>query len=166
MPKSTSSACCGRCLGTGGSFPYQSARGQWRDGIVLELGDILDYKAPPLISIREIFEHITEKLVSTYPEELEALCNKFANTPLKILTCCSGTKSPILGLTMVQKSSYEKKLVISHEASAEIKPERAAVLVGLRRCGRRKVMKDIDGCYVITLYELNLVLKLLSCAAM
>jgi hypothetical protein len=106
QPDTTSSACCGRCLGTGGSLLYWSARGQWQDGIVFELGDILDYKAPPLISIREIFEHITEKLVSTYPEELEALCNKFANTPLKILTCCSGTKSPILGLTMVQKCEF------------------------------------------------------------
>jgi predicted AAA+ superfamily ATPase len=35
-------------------------------------------------------------------------------------------------------ASYEKKLVISHEASAEIKPERAAVLVGLRRCGKKE----------------------------
>ncbi|KAN0089060.1 hypothetical protein V8E51_019320 [Hyaloscypha variabilis] len=95
--------------------------GAWGPVVPFSIGQLTDSGETEL----EIFEHITEKLVSTYPEELETLCNKFANTPLKILTCCSGTKSPILGLTMVQKcmlASYEKKLVISHEASAEIKP--------------------------------------------
>jgi len=35
-------------------------------------------------------------------------------------------------------ASYEKKFLISHEASAEIKPERAVALVGLRRCGKKE----------------------------
>ena len=117
-------------------------------GVVFNFTNILDYKSPPLTTIREIFAHITQKLASTYPDELDALCNKFANTPLKILTFCSGTESPILGLTMVQKCElfsypisspeiithqllgmlalYEKKFLISHEASAEIQPENAA----------------------------------------
>ncbi|KAE9378131.1 hypothetical protein N431DRAFT_328897 [Stipitochalara longipes BDJ] len=104
----------------------------------------LDYHSPPLTTTRAIFQELTKQIYHKTLGNLEELCGIFACTPLKVLTFCSGTESPILGLQMVQKflaSDFGKKLMIQHEGSAEIQPEKAAYIQ--RNFPSKVILRDI-----------------------
>jgi hypothetical protein len=123
----------------------------------------LSYDLPPLITTRAIFEALTKRIFRTSKANLGNFCQIFAQTPLKVLTFCSGTESPILGLQMVQKSKFSPlnllesstkqflglrakygeqfKFVFDHEGSAEIHPAKAAYIQ--RNFPSKAILRDI-----------------------
>lgn len=123
----------------------------------------LSYDLPPLITTRAIFEALTKRIFRTSKANLQNFCQIFAQTPLKVLTFCSGTESPILGLQMVQKSKFSPlnlleslakqflalraeygehfKFLFEHEGSAEIHPAKAAYIQ--RNFPSKAILRDI-----------------------
>lgn len=66
--------------------------------------NILDYDTRPLISIPEIFEDLATRIHEHGRHSLRRFCQLFNKKPLKVLTLCSGTESPILAMQQIQKS--------------------------------------------------------------
>jgi hypothetical protein len=66
--------------------------------------NILDYGARPLITIPEIFEDLTDQIRKEGENSLRRFCKTFSKKPLRVLTMCSGTESPILAMQQIQKS--------------------------------------------------------------
>lgn len=86
----------------------------------------LDLNLPPLSSIPEIFEDITRKALSL---GLREVIQHQPGRPLRVATMCSGTESPLLALSLVNRSLQklgECGISIDHKFSAEIEPFKQA----------------------------------------
>ena len=68
--------------------------------------NILDYGAQPLFTTPEIFEDLATRIYAYRKGALQKFCQTFSKKPLKVLTFCSGTESPILAMQLVQKSKF------------------------------------------------------------
>ena len=121
----------------------------------------LDFGSQPLTTIRAVFEDLTRRVHQHASDTLKEFCEDFSSTPLKILTFCSGTESPVLGLEMFRKSKlslttsfcssanqfpelesdFGLKFLLSHEGSAEIQPEKAAYIQ--RNFPSKVILRDI-----------------------
>ncbi len=66
--------------------------------------NILDYEARPLITMPEIFENLATRIYKHDILDLQRFCKTFGKKPLRVLTFCSGTESPILAMQQIQKS--------------------------------------------------------------
>lgn len=61
---------------------------------------------PPMSSLSDIYDDMTGRAMDLgFDRVLEHLGEK----PLRVVTVCSGTESPLLALEMVQKSMYPRK---------------------------------------------------------
>ncbi|KAF7587545.1 hypothetical protein BBP40_007056 [Aspergillus hancockii] len=83
---------------------------------------------PPLHNLSDIFRSITARALElNFGEFLEHVGSK----PLRIVTACSGTESPLLALEMVQENlrkHFEKSFRFQHLFSAEIVPYKQAYI--------------------------------------
>lgn len=93
-------------------------------------GGQLDNSAPPRSDIYTIFNHLTNAAVER--GLLEAL-DDVGDQGLRMLTMCSGSEAPFVGLDLVQNSlrfaGHQGKLKYKHLGSAEIEPWKQAFIL-------------------------------------
>lgn len=66
---------------------------------------LLAHGLPPMSKLDDIFEDMTGRAMDLgFERVLEHLGGK----PLRVVTVCSGTESPLLALEMVQRSKYSR----------------------------------------------------------
>lgn len=93
-----------------------------------EVGRGLDFSLPPLSNIYDIFDAMSRIPLMT--KFIEA-CSVFSNQSIRIVTMCSGTESPILGMRLLGDallSQGVEAFTIDHLASCEIEPQKQAYI--------------------------------------
>lgn len=87
----------------------------------------IDASLPPLSSIEDIFEDITERAMS---KGLRKTLKALNGHELRIATMCSGTESPVLALQLVSEALQQNGDVLGlrHVFSAEIVPKKQAYI--------------------------------------
>lgn len=58
---------------------------------------------PPLHKLGDIFKSLTDRAIEL---DLDSVLNHLGGRPLRVVTVCSGTESPLLALEMVKESEY------------------------------------------------------------
>ncbi|KAF4160765.1 hypothetical protein CNMCM6069_007550 [Aspergillus lentulus] len=83
---------------------------------------------PPLYKLEDIYEHMTKRALEL---NFDAVLSHLGSKPLRVVTMCSGTESPLLALEMVQnvlRKSFGKNFEFRHLFSAEIVPFKQAYI--------------------------------------
>ncbi|KEF59657.1 uncharacterized protein A1O9_04503 [Exophiala aquamarina CBS 119918] len=103
----------------------------------------LDIAQPPISDIQEIFLSITQKAMALgLKEAMEEFVEDGAG--IRIVTMCSGTESPIIGMNMIQQSIQcqgEEHFKIRHLGSCEIEPYKQAFIE--RNFGPPVLLRDV-----------------------
>ena len=60
---------------------------------------------PPMSSLDDIYDDMTERAMDL---GFDKVLRHLGEKPLRVVTVCSGTESPLLALEMVQKSKYSR----------------------------------------------------------
>ncbi|RHZ71269.1 hypothetical protein CDV55_103969 [Aspergillus turcosus] len=83
---------------------------------------------PPLYKLEDIYEHMTKRALELNFDDVLA---HLGSKPLRVVTMCSGTESPLLALEMVQnvlRKTFGKNFEFRHLFSAEIVPFKQAYI--------------------------------------
>ncbi|GFF29000.1 DNA repair protein RAD5 [Aspergillus udagawae] len=83
---------------------------------------------PPLYKLEDIYEHMTKRALEL---NFDDVLSHLGSRPLRIVTMCSGTESPLLALEMVQnvlRKNFGKPFQFRHLFSAEIVPFKQAYI--------------------------------------
>ncbi|KAF9883832.1 hypothetical protein FE257_002769 [Aspergillus nanangensis] len=96
---------------------------------------------PPLFKLGDIYRSITARALEL---NLDDFLSHIGSRPLRVVTVCSGTESPLLSLEMVQenlRTHFEKDLNFRHLFSAEIVPFKQAYIE--RNFHPRFIFRDV-----------------------
>ncbi|KAH2162340.1 hypothetical protein KXW33_001203 [Aspergillus fumigatus] len=83
---------------------------------------------PPLYKLEDIYDHMTKRALEL---NFDDVLSHSGSRPLRVVTMCSGTESPLLALEMVQKvlrERFGKNFEFRHLFSAEIVPFKQAYI--------------------------------------